>query len=104
MSSDSASASSTSLQRKVSTPTRRQYNHDCEREPELKGWLAPNPAGIAKGKGAKCTVCNLGLRIHHGDLVKHGTKCASHQANMKLLQSNQQQRLDDVGEGLEQKQ
>lgn len=97
LSSGSASSTGMPLQRTVSTPRRRYYNPEWEKEPELKGWLARNPAGAASGKAAKCTVCCLALRAHHGDLVKHGTKSETHLEKMELMKSRSQLRLGDLG-------
>ncbi|KAE8746144.1 hypothetical protein FOCC_FOCC007145 [Frankliniella occidentalis] len=65
--------------------------------PWAVGWLAENPAGRPENKGAKCLVCEIPLRAHHADLLKHGTKSLTHIANMEIYNVQKQRRLDGVG-------
>ncbi|KAK3921139.1 LOW QUALITY PROTEIN: Zinc finger protein 862, partial [Frankliniella fusca] len=60
-------------------------------------WLAENPAGRKDNKGAKCLVCEIPLRAHHTDLLKHATQSKTHLANMDKYNVQKQRRLDAVG-------
>ncbi|XP_072387158.1 uncharacterized protein [Diabrotica undecimpunctata] len=70
----------------------KKHNKEWEHEPLLKGWLIGKQKNVGSGTGliieSYCKVCNIELRSHKADLLKHaGT--SKHKSNMSKIDKTQ---------------
>lgn len=65
----------------------------------LLDWLeAASEDDVRRGKQeAYCNICEVFLRAHHTDLVKHATECQRHLKRAKDFDRNVQRTVDDHG-------